>query len=152
MFTFDTENGLCHNDKDPNFVTQGYSGIDDGLLNPSKQSVKYVGPIPRFRYIIKEVDFSPLTDNTKQMLTTAQLTHLKNLRRLGPVIFELFPDPTFGNWIFESFGGRGGFFIHWDTNLHKMIASDGCIIFYWQWVFDYITKAVRGGDNILQVI
>lgn len=149
MFTFNTENGICRNDRDPDFITQGYSGIGDGLLNPSKQNVRNLGPIPHWMYKIVPVDFTPLVDNSKASLTIQELEYLKGLKRLGPKIFRL--DPT----VYEQYKvtfNRSGFFIHWDTVNHKMIASDGCIVFYWEWVFDYIYTENLKGNNILQVI
>lgn len=154
MIIFNTENGICTHDKDSHFITQGYSGSrNTGLLNPSLQYKHNVGPICRGKYLIKAVDFTPLTDNSKLQLTVVQLTHLKDLRRLGPIIFELTPLP--GTILHDPNNkdlDRGGFFIHWDTQDHTMGASDGCIIFYWEWVFEYIAKCVAAGDNFLVVI
>lgn len=153
MLIFNTENGIATHSTDSQFITQGFSGNGSGLLNPSLQYLHNIGPICRGKYQIKYIDFTPLTYNLKALLTAPQLSYLKSLTRMGPKIFQLIPFPdTKLSDTGKVQDNRGGFFIHWDTAAHKMDASDGCIVFYWEWVFDYIEKMVQGGDDTLEVI
>ena len=93
MFIFDSTNGILTNFDDKSFITQGYSGNGDGLLNPSFQFRQNVGPIPRGKYQIKYIDFTPLEDNKEAQLTPAQLDFLRAERKLGPIVFKLIPFP-----------------------------------------------------------
>jgi hypothetical protein len=79
----------------------GYSGIDDGLDNPSKQDVANVGPIPVGTY-----DIGPGFQHPS----------------CGPLSMRLTPQPDTKTF------GRAGFLIHGDNTAMDHTASHGCII------------------------
>lgn len=82
-------------------LATGYSGSTTGKNDPSQESVKNVGPIPRGRYTIGA------PRDTK--------TH-------GPYVLPLTPD--LGNELW----GREGFLIHGDNLEFPGTASEGCIV------------------------
>jgi len=86
-------------DRSHSIVGAGYSGRDDGRMNPAMESFHNTGPIPRGEWTIGEA-----------------LTH----PRLGPLAIPLTPRGD----VF----GRSGFFIHGDSAAHPGLASDGCVI------------------------
>ena len=77
----------------------GYSGNGEGLNNPSKESIPFVGPIPKGEYTVS-------SSNTSKGPTTLVLT------------------PSTSN----NMHGRSGFLIHGDNSKHDNSASEGCII------------------------
>lgn len=87
---FTTADGTSYN---------GYSGNGEGLNNPSKESVPFVGPIPKGEY------------------TVASITTSK-----GPTTLVLTPASS------NKMYGRNGFLIHGDNSRNDNSASEGCII------------------------
>lgn len=83
------------------FLGQGWSGQLQGQNNPDMQNVPNVGPIPRGLYAIGDPYHHP---------------------HLGPVVFDLTPDPS--NEMF----GRSLFRIHGASYQHPELSSEGCII------------------------
>jgi hypothetical protein len=82
-------------------VGVGWAGHLQGRNDPSMESIKNVGPLPRGLYTIEDP-----VDNT----------------HLGPMAFPLTPDPK--NEMF----GRNDFYIHGASVEHPALSSDGCII------------------------
>ena len=83
------------------FIAEGYAGHGLGKNNPSMESVKMVGPLPKGRYMVgKPYDSS----NT------------------GPFTLALIPDPK------NKMYARSGFAIHGDSISAPGTASHGCII------------------------
>lgn len=81
-------------------VATGYAGKDKGKNNPNMESVPFVGPIPRGKYIIGKP-----RDTVKR----------------GPHVLDL--SPTGHNAL-----GRTEFLIHGDSIKNPGRASEGCII------------------------
>lgn len=71
-----------------------------GRNNPDMQGVKWIGPLPCGWYTMSEP---------------------YHHERLGPMVFELTPDPE------NDMLGRGDFFIHGAGGPDPMNASEGCI-------------------------
>lgn len=90
-----THGELTHNDE---FVGTGYSGKSPYRNDPTNETRKGLGPIPRGQYAIGEAEPHP---------------------RLGPIAMPLTP-------IGHDACGRSAFFIHGDNARHD--ASHGCII------------------------
>jgi len=82
-------------------IGAGYSGHDEGRMDPGMQDIPNEGPIPRGEWIIGKA-----------------ITHPK----LGPLAIPL--TPAKGTLTL----GRSGFFIHGDSSTHPGLASDGCIV------------------------
>lgn len=98
MFKYHQRTGAFY--QDDKYLGTGYSGTGEGKNNPSMQSVKGIGPIPRGMYKIGKPYRS-----TK-----------------GPCTMQLTPEP--GNVMF----GRASFLIHGDRIKEPGTASQGCII------------------------
>jgi hypothetical protein len=77
----------------------GYSGNGEGLNNSSKESVPFVGPIPKGEYTVT-------SSTTSKGPTTLVLTPAKS----------------------NNMYGRSGFLIHGDNSKRDNSASQGCII------------------------
>jgi hypothetical protein len=77
----------------------GYSGNGEGLNNPSKESVPFVGPIPKGEYTVTNSNSSK-----------------------GPTTLVLTPAES------NNMHGRFGFLIHGDNKKGDHSASEGCII------------------------
>ncbi|CAF1121280.1 unnamed protein product [Adineta ricciae] len=77
----------------------GYSGNDEGLNNPDKESVRCVGPIPKGEYTV--------TDSRTSK---------------GPMTLVLTPSPS------NIMYGRSDFLIHGDNKKNDYSASKGCIV------------------------
>lgn len=100
MWTFNSANGnLSHNGA---LVGNGYSGHEDGYLNPIMSHVHNLGPIPSGYWRIGEFFDDP--------------------GGKGPIVTQLTPDADT-----EVFG-RAGFMIHGDNREFNHSASHGCII------------------------
>lgn len=80
-------------------IGTGYSGMGDGISDPSKQCFQDIGPIPRGGYSIGD----PADDPTSLTL-------------------PLIPDPS------NAMCNRSGFLIHGDSTQAPGWASRGCII------------------------
>ena len=89
---------LKYGDKEITGKIKGYSGKGDGLNNPDKENVAFVGPIPRGKYKIGKVHASK-----------------------GPITINLDP-------IGHDAKGRTLFRIHGDNKSMNKTASEGCII------------------------
>lgn len=85
-----------------NFLTTGYSGIEQGKNNPLLQDVHFVGPTPRGVYDIGEAKDHPT---------------------LGPCVMLL--TPVQGTNVF----GREGLYIHGDNKKHPGEGSHGCLVY-----------------------
>ena len=119
-WTYEQSTGdLTHNGK---FIKTGYAGFGEGKNKSSMQCVRNVGPLPRGKYIMKELI----------------LKH----RTCGEYVIRLEPDP--GN----NMCGRSGFLIHGDSTKHPGSASQGCIILDKKYRKDMWTS----GNKILEVI
>ena len=119
-WTYAQNNGeLKHNGV---FIGTGYAGFGKGKFNPSMQCVSNVGPLPRGKYIMKEL--------------------LLKHRSCGEYVIRLVPDPS------NNMCGRSGFLIHGDSKKHPGMASHGCIILYTK----YRKDMWNSGDKILEVI
>lgn len=83
--------------------SQAYAGHEEGVNNPSLESVQGVGPLPCGLYVMGEA------------IQSAEL---------GPVAIPLTPDPA------NQMYGRCGFFIHGDEKEHvgEQKASHGCVV------------------------
>ncbi|MGE9656958.1 tlde1 domain-containing protein [Snodgrassella alvi] len=103
-------------------IVAGYAGFGKGKFNPSMQCVRNVGPLPRGKYIMKELI----------------LKH----RTCGEYVIRLEPDPR------NNMCGRSGFLIHGDSAKHPGFASQGCIILDKK----YRKDMWNSGDKILEVI
>lgn len=108
MWTFKQKTGMLIHDGVG--IGKGYSGWDDGdgvaepgegKNDPSMQSVRGVGPVPRGRWKFGEPFFH---------------------QHAGPYVMRLTPEPGT-----ETFG-RDGFLIHGDSMKLPGSASHGCII------------------------
>lgn len=88
-------------DDDGSLIGLGWAGHLQGKNNPSMQNVKDVGPLPAGRYTVED---------------PVEGTHL------GPLAFPLTPDED------NQMYGRGGFYIHGASAVHRDLSSDGCII------------------------
>ena len=111
---------LKHNGK---LIGIGYAGFGkEGKNDPLKQCVRNIGPLPRGKYIMKELI----------------LKHSS----CGAYVIRLEPDP--GN----DMCGRSGFLIHGDSKTHPGFASHGCIILDRQ----YREDMWKSKDKILEVI
>ena len=119
-WTYKQSNGfLRHNG---NYIHTGYAGFGEGKNKTSMQCVRNVGPLPRGKYIMKELI----------------LKH----RTCGEYVIRLEPDSS------NNMCGRSGFLIHGDSTKHPGSASQGCIILDKKYRKDMWTS----GDKILEVI
>ncbi|PIT61153.1 DUF2778 domain-containing protein [Snodgrassella alvi] len=99
-WTYEQNSGiLSHNGE---YIITGYAGFGKGKNEPSMQCVSNVGPLPRGKYIMKEL--------------------ILNHKHMGPYIIRLEPDPS------NNMCGRSGFYIHGDSIKNPGTASTGCII------------------------
>lgn len=99
MFIYSqSQHKLYHNDTI--LSSDGYSGHDLGMNNPSMQSVAMIGPLPVGLY---------------------DIGNSYNHPKLGPITMDLTPDPH--NEMF----GRSLFRIHPDSIEHPHEASEGCM-------------------------
>ncbi|CAF1479876.1 unnamed protein product [Didymodactylos carnosus] len=88
--TFTTSDGTSYS---------GYSGRGEGLNNSDRESMPFVGPIPKGEYTVT-------SSNTSK----------------GPITLVLTPDKS------NIMYGRNGFLIHGDNSKGDHSASEGCII------------------------
>jgi hypothetical protein len=98
MLTYHQSTGELFNDMDR--MARGYSGSPEGKNDPSKESVRNVGPIPAGMWKIGEV---------------------YNSKRVGPFCIRLEP-------VDHDAHGRTHFLIHGDSIRNPGTASKGCII------------------------
>mmetsp|Transcript_20156 Transcript_20156/g.17851 ORF Transcript_20156/g.17851 Transcript_20156/m.17851 type:complete len:263 (-) Transcript_20156:17-805(-) len=89
---------LKYGEKEITGKTKGYSGVGDGLNNPDKEDVGFVGPIPRGKWKIGKVDTSK-----------------------GAITIHLDP-------VGHNAKKRYAFRIHGDNGDMNKSASEGCII------------------------
>jgi hypothetical protein len=100
MWTYNSSNGsLAHNGA---LVGTGYSGINEGLNNPTLQNEHDIGPIPQGYWTVGDFFDDP--------------------GGKGPIVCHLTPAEDT-----DAFG-RGGFMIHGDNSEADHTASHGCII------------------------
>lgn len=126
------------------FLGYGYAGTDDnnpkhphnpqhlqGRNNTYYESTPFVGPVPRGRYLISNID-----------------PHSSK----GRVVMHVNPLPKSTTYSGTNTFGRNLFLIHGDNPQHIGHSSDGCIVLDYNIRMDIHNRIVTTQDNLLIVL